>query len=74
MLMAKFQQMPWYCLSMKSKSNYVNLLNCLQNDLGMRMGPFDQLNFETLSNVIVCWNSEVQYKIVIEKSLIFSDD
>lgn len=44
--------MPWYLLSKKSQLAYAHLLNRLQNGIVFRMGPFGELNFETLSKVL----------------------
>lgn len=50
-LMLKLQEMPWYMMSIKSQLAYAHLLNRLQNGVVLRMGPFAELSFETLSDV-----------------------
>lgn len=49
--MLKLQEMPWYMMSIKSQLAYAHLLNRLQNGVVLRMGPFAELSFETLSDV-----------------------
>lgn len=54
-LVLKLREMPWYLLSKKSQLAYAHLLNRLQNGIVFRMGPFGELNFETLSKVLWTW-------------------
>lgn len=50
-LLLKLNGMPWYLMSIKSQLAFGHLVNRLQNGAVFRMGPFEELNFETLSNV-----------------------
>lgn len=50
-LMLKFDEIPWYRMSKRNKRIFVQILNHLQNGVNLRMGPFNELNFETFLNV-----------------------
>lgn len=64
-LISKLSEMPWYMMSKKSQLGYVHLLNRLQNGAVFRMGPFAELNFETLSNVITHFKLSIQPSALI---------
>lgn len=51
MLIQKLHEMPWYLMSKKSQLAYAHILNRLQSGIVLQMGPFGELNYETLSNV-----------------------
>lgn len=77
--MRKLQDMPWYMMSKKSQLAYAHLLYRLQNGAVFRMGPFDPLNFESLSNVSISITFLKTFVIIREyfkfhKISIFSDD
>lgn len=51
MLLLKFNELLWYKLSRENQIAYAHTLNRLQKGCVIRMGPFDHLNFATLSQV-----------------------
>lgn len=60
MLVVKLQEMPWYLMSKGNQLAYAHLLNRLQNGADIRMGPFAELNYQTLSDVkTICHISEL---------------
>lgn len=52
MLVLKMHEMKWYLLSKKNQRAYGFMLTRLQNGSVLRIGPFDELNFATLTDVI----------------------
>lgn len=51
MLLLKFNELLWYELSYKNQIAYAHALKRLQNGAVISMGPFDLINFATLSDV-----------------------
>lgn len=43
--------MPWYLLPLKHQKTLATAMNRVQNGTTLTIGPFDELNFETATNV-----------------------
>lgn len=51
MLVLEMHEMPWYLLSQKNQKAYGFILQRLQDGAVLRIGPFAELNFATLTDV-----------------------
>lgn len=51
-LMRKFEEIPWYELSVQKQRDYVHILNRLQDKIFLKIGPFGELNFHSFVAVM----------------------